>query len=65
MCLKGVLSQCVYTVVSRITFWLINDIVSSVRNGKFLTLRTVSQGLPWWLSSKESACQRRRVRFDP
>ena len=23
------------------------------------------QGLPWWLSGKESACQRRRLRFDP
>ena len=22
-------------------------------------------GLPWWLSGKESACQRRRRRFDP
>ena len=22
-------------------------------------------GLPWWLSSKESACQCRRHRFDP
>jgi len=22
-------------------------------------------GLPWWLSGKESACQHRRLRFDP
>ena len=22
-------------------------------------------GLPWWLSSKEAACQCRRPRFDP
>ena len=25
----------------------------------------VYQGLPWWLSGKESACQCRRCRFDP
>ena len=24
-----------------------------------------SQGLPWWLSDKESICQCRRLRFDP
>ena len=24
-----------------------------------------SRGLPWWLSSKESACQCRRLGFDP
>ena len=26
---------------------------------------SVHVGLPWWLSSKESACQRRRCGFDP
>ena len=26
---------------------------------------TFLNGLPWWLSNKESACQRRRFRFDP
>ena len=25
----------------------------------------VSLGLPWWLSGKKSACQYRRLRFDP
>ena len=25
----------------------------------------LQRGLPWWLSGKESACQRRRRRFDP
>ena len=23
------------------------------------------EGLPWWVSDKESACQCRRLRFDP
>ena len=31
----------------------------------FTFVKTVIQGLPWWLSGKESTCQCRRHRFDP
>ena len=33
--------------------------------GNYLfSLSTVSPGLPWWLSGKESTCQRRRHKLD-
>ena len=35
-----------------------------VQAGK-VTLPRVKQGLCWWLSGKESACQGGRHRFDP
>ena len=31
----------------------------------FKFVKIVVQGLPWWLSGKESTCQCRRHRFDP
>ena len=30
-----------------------------------LIVLMIHHGLPWWLSGKESACQCRRLRFDP
>ena len=32
---------------------------------QFCMMKTVLEGLPWWLSGKESTCQWRRHRFDP
>ena len=37
-----------------------SDITYGLNNHK-----NSGQGLPWWLSGKESACQCRRHRFDP
>ena len=34
-------------------------------HGMFLDYIKVHDGIPWWLSGKESACQRRRHGFDP
>ena len=31
----------------------------------FKLLIIINKGLPWWLSSKGSACQCRRLRFNP
>ena len=32
---------------------------------QYFVPRKMSQGLPWWLSGKESACQCRRHKFNP
>ena len=38
------------------------EITQGEKKNEFLT---VSAGLPWWLSGKESACQYKRCRFNP
>ena len=38
---------------------------SRTRLSDFPSLHNVAEGLPWWLSSKEPACQYRRCRFNP
>ena len=44
---------------------------SILRSGTYFGLQLllivlmIHHGLPWWLSGKESACQCRRLRFDP
>ena len=33
--------------------------------GSYMSIDTCIDGLPWWLSDKESMCQCRRRRFNP
>jgi hypothetical protein len=42
-----------------------NNLKSIVYEEFLITSTSLTQGLPWWLSGKESARQGRRLGFDP
>ena len=50
---------CVASLTQKGSSWRYYDVTMS------LTSAVMRTGLPWWLSGKESPCQRRRLRLDP
>ena len=44
---------------------IVEQFSSNLKKYIFLNAIIIYSGLPWWLSSKESACQCRRPGFDP